>query len=101
MTEFVCVVWVDAENHSGWTDVKEAGQVELPVVYTTGWIVSSNNSSVVAVAQSVGPKLLEEDVGGVWYIPRGMIKQIVKLHSHPLLPTSAETILDMETFFGA
>ena len=101
MTEFVCVVWVDAENHSGWVDVKEAEQVELPVVYTTGWVVPSDKNNVIAVAQSVGPKLLEEDVGGVWYIPRGMVKQIVRLHAHPLLPTSAETIMDMETFFGA
>jgi hypothetical protein len=92
MTEFVCVVWVDAENHSGWTDVKEAGQVELPVVYTTGWRLPNKYPDVVAVAQSVGPNMFEEEVGGVWYIPTGMVQRIVKLKDHPLLPLPVPNI---------
>jgi len=71
---FVCVKWIDAESSSGWVDTSEVKEAELPVVHSVGWIIRDDNN-IVAVAQTIGG----DDICGVMYIPRSMVKETLVL----------------------
>lgn len=92
LESYVCVVWVDAENEAAWVMPSDIAEHKLPVVYTVGWRLPSKHPDVIAVAQSVGPNMFDEEVGGIWYIPLGMVQRIVKLKDHPLLPLPVPNI---------
>lgn len=75
--EFVEVVWLDAVTHGGWSDPEEK---TLPAeIRTRGWLIA-DEPEYVTLAMGIDTANNAE-VGNIWTVPRGMIKEIKQVGS--------------------
>lgn len=73
--EFVEVIWGDAVSWAGWHELE--GIYKPAMVITRGWLIHDEKEHVVLATsmnadEQTGP-------GGLWTIPRGMIKEIIPI----------------------
>lgn len=73
MIRVLAVWWEDAMSHDEWADKSETAAFvrESGTTVTVGLEVVSNDSAVV-LACSMNPG----QAGGIWRIPRGMVKRV-------------------------
>lgn len=73
----ITVEWHDAVNSNDWMSIDDAlkiPQKEKGYVKTRGFYIGEKKGYLV-IADSIG-KTKEEDIGGVWCIPKAWIKKI-------------------------
>ena len=70
----VIVEWIDAQLHTEQVKLSELeGHLTLGVRHTTGWLVRETDE-LIAVASTWDKA--DENVDGVWVIPKGWVKSI-------------------------
>lgn len=94
----VCVEWLDACSSSGWHAMPSEG--DPPVIEhqamlcrTYGVLIQVNEDHIV-VAQTVGVKD-DADVGGLWSLPKGMIRRIEVLREGVFALDAASNVWTM------
>lgn len=64
--------WLDAHSMDPWTPIDELGPLEGLPCRSYGVVVAANENGIMVSAAINGAT----DVGGSWFIPRGMIQSI-------------------------
>lgn len=72
----VDVYWIDTVTRTGWSSPEQASEVEPASVVTSG-ILIGESATRVTVAGTWGEES-EGEFSGVWVIPRGVIRRIVR-----------------------
>jgi len=74
--EVVCVEWIDAEQHSGWSEYDPKEPVW--VMFTYGILVAKTKNFVVLADTHLPP----DSWGGLNKIPMGTVKRVTKVREH-------------------
>lgn len=74
--DILIIEWHDAHSVDAWTAPEELENKIAPhMVRTIGFYHKTNRQNVIVCA-SLGINDPDDDVAGVWVIPKGMIKKI-------------------------
>lgn len=73
--DLIKVSWIDACERSGWRTVEEALKIPDEIYVQTVGYYLGHTKEFLTLATSIG-KSRENDVGGVWHIPRTWIQRI-------------------------
>lgn len=71
----ITVEWIDACEQTGWKSFEDAIRVPDEVYVTTRGFYLKHTKDFLTMAASVG-KGKDNEVGGVWHIPRAWIQKI-------------------------
>lgn len=81
--DILIIEWHDAHSVDAWTEQKELESKLTPhMVRTIGFYHTTNRHNMVVCA-SLGINDPDDDVAGVWVIPKGMVKKITVLTQNP------------------